>query len=110
LGVAKLINKLSKPYEVLNGEVVKLINKYEKVDPKTNKAGIAQDAPEMSLYLNDLSQLLDDKWDDNITFDKVRLPDMIAGTCDKCHHNMDVPFMIEPAILIPLADTFIELI
>ena len=110
LGVAKIVNKLSKPYEVIGGEVNKLIKKYEKVDPETKKSGIALDSPEMPLYLKDLKVLLDEPWGDNIAFDKVKLPDMVAGTCDKCKHNLDVPLLIEPAILIPLADNFIELV
>jgi len=109
LGVAKLANKLSKPFEVLNGENIKLIKKYEKLDPKTKEVGIAKDAPELPKYLDDLALLLDEKWGEDIAFDKVKLPDMIAGVCDKCKHNMDVPFLIEPDILIPLADKFIEL-
>jgi len=37
----------------------------------------------------------------------VKLPEMVAATCDKCHHNMDKVLEIEPAILLSL-EKFIE--
>lgn len=42
-----------------------------------------------------------------VVFEKVKLPEMIAATCDKCHHNMDKNLEIEGSILISL-DKFIE--
>lgn len=38
---------------------------------------------------------------------KVKLPEMVAATCDKCHHNMDRPLEIAPNILVAL-DKFVE--
>ena len=38
---------------------------------------------------------------------KIHLPEMIASTCDKCHHNMDKPLEIEANIIALLMD-FIE--
>lgn len=39
--------------------------------------------------------------------DKIKLPKMVSSTCDKCHHNMDKSFEIEPNILAVL-EPFIE--
>lgn len=33
----------------------------------------------------------------------VALPDLVASTCDKCHHNNNRPLQIEPGILMALA-------
>ena len=42
-----------------------------------------------------------------MNFTKVKLPETVAATCDKCHTNMDRPLEIEPAVLLAL-DEFIE--
>ena len=45
--------------------------------------------------------------EEEIVFDKVKLPEMVTATCDKCNHNMDKPFEVEPSILMAL-EKFIE--
>ena len=42
-----------------------------------------------------------------VVFDKVKLPEKVAGTCDKCSHNMDRMLEIEPNVLMAL-DKFVE--
>ncbi len=38
----------------------------------------------------------------------IKLPEKIAATCDKCHHNMDRPFEIESSVLVGLLK-FVEI-
>ncbi len=48
--------------------------------------------------------------DKNILFDEeveldievIKLPEMVAATCDKCHHNMERPLELPPALLMAL--------
>ena len=44
---------------------------------------------------------------EDFTIGKVKLPETVAATCDKCHHNMDRPFEIEGAVVLAL-EKFIE--
>ena len=37
-----------------------------------------------------------------VKIDKVRLPETISATCDKCSHNMDKALEIEPSVLMTL--------
>ena len=39
---------------------------------------------------------------------KIKLPEHISSTCDKCHHNMDKVWEIEPSILYAI-DKFVEI-
>ncbi len=39
---------------------------------------------------------------------KIKLPEKVASTCDKCHHNMDRPLEIAPEIILPL-EKFIDI-
>jgi len=61
--------------------------------------------PEYKKFMDEWSELL--KIEVNIASDKVKLPETISATCDKCHHNMDRPLEIEPWILAAL-DKFVE--
>ena len=42
-----------------------------------------------------------------VDFKKVKLPEKVASTCEKCHHNMDKLLEIEPSLLVAL-DKFVE--
>ena len=42
-----------------------------------------------------------------VVFDKIKLPEKISSTCDKCNHSIDKPFEIEAKILMAL-DKFVE--
>ena len=56
-------------------------------------------------FLDEVNELMAQEV--KLVVDKVKLPEMVASTCDKCHHNMDKALEIEPAVLM-LLDKFIE--
>ncbi len=58
-------------------------------------------------FINEFSELLN--LEVEIVFEKMKLPEKIAATCDACHHNMDKPLVIESEILKPLV-AFIEIV
>ena len=105
---ATLIKKLTHAYEVLSDEGNKLIKKHGKEDPKTKQIGVRVGTTMMDNYNADLKEMLEGEWDEDLSIKKVKLPDVIAGSCDKCHHNLDIKFLIEPEILVPLVDLFVE--
>ncbi len=45
--------------------------------------------------------------EEEFVFEKIKLPEKVTGTCDACHHNMDVTLQIEPSILMAL-EKFVE--
>lgn len=55
-------------------------------------------------HYKELDELLDGEV--NLDVEPVTLPAKVASTCDKCNHNMDKPFEIEPIVLMFL-DKFI---
>ena len=56
-------------------------------------------------FLDEVNELMAQEV--KMVVDKVKLPEMVASTCEKCHHNMDKALEIEPAVLM-LLDKFIE--
>jgi len=86
---------------------------YQYIDKKKNGKTISdgngnpvkEPNPNFDLFNDEFKNVLAEKVKLNI--EKVRLPENVAATCDKCKHNMDRPLEIEPSILMPL-DLFIE--
>ena len=110
IAVAKLANKLQRPYAVVDGERGKLVAKYGKEDEETRQTSISVESESWADFIKELDEMFDMEWDDDIQFSKVKLPEKVTGTCDKCNHNMDVTFQVEPEILIPLEEKFVEVI
>ena len=110
LAVAKLTNKLQRPYAVVDGERGKLVSKYGKEDEKTKQTSISVESESWADFIKELDEMFEMEWDEDIQFSKVKLPEKATGTCDKCNHNMDVTFQVEPEILIPLEDKFVEVV
>lgn len=65
--------------------------------------------PDFGKFVDEMAELMAKK--ETIDFGNleipVKLPEMVAATCDKCHHNMDRPLEIEPGILLAL-EKFVE--
>jgi hypothetical protein len=66
---------------------------------------VPPNTPAMEAFSKELAELLE--LEVELKIEKVKLPEKVAATCDKCHHNMDRPLEIEPSILLALED-FIE--
>ena len=110
LAVAKLgitLAELRKPIEEVR---VKLVTEFTARDEK----GKAQVDAQGGVVLTDkeafnkaFNELMDADCDTDLVMPKVKLPETVSATCDKCHHNMDRPLEIEPIILQQL-EPFIE--
>ena len=57
-------------------------------------------------FINEFNELM--AMEEEFVFEKIKLPENIASTCDACHHNMSKSLEIEPRILMAL-DKFITL-
>jgi len=106
LAVAKLTIKLvdaQKPIEQVRKDIVKEYLPLKKDDKGVNIPLTEIQQKELEAKVNELMEEetdLDQK-------DKIKLPEMVSSTCDKCHHNMDKPLEIESNILAVL-EPFLE--
>lgn len=103
MGIVKLRTKLSDPYkeieEVRNG-LIKTYGKEEggqtRVDPEYE--GFPK-------FVEEFNELMAQEVE--VVIEKVKLPEKVATTCDKCKHNMDKMLEIEPSVLMAL-EKFVE--
>ncbi len=56
--------------------------------------------PQWPKFESEYEELM--KQEVEVVFQPVALPEKVAATCDKCHHNMDKPLEIQPSILMVL--------
>jgi hypothetical protein len=104
-GLVKLATKLSEQFKIIEDVRNGLIKKYGK--EKANKQfTVEQESEEFPKFVDEFNELMAQEVEVDIT--KVKLPEKVAATCDKCHHNMGKAYEIEPRILMAL-DSFIEL-
>ena len=61
--------------------------------------------PNFAKFLDEVNELMVQEV--KMVVEKVKLPEKVASTCEKCNHNMDKALEIEPAVLL-LLDKFIE--
>lgn len=107
LSLAKFSIALQPHYQAIEKVRNQLITQF---GVKTNNNVTMVGAPQenMDKFVAGFNELMED--DVDVAFDgKIRLPEKVCSTCDKCNHNMDRPLEIEPSLLIPL-DKFIEVI
>ena len=83
----------------------------EKLDDKGNvvmKDGkpVMVANPNLAKFLDEVNELMTQEV--RLVIEKVKLPEKVASTCDKCHNNMDRALELEPAVLL-LLDKFIEI-
>lgn len=102
--LAKLTIKLADQFKVIDEVRNGLIKKYGDKGEK-GQITVAQDSPNWDKFIAEFNELMEQKVE--VVFAKVKLPEKVAATCDKCNHNMDKAFEIEPKILMAL-DKFIE--
>lgn len=89
-------------YQITFEEVTGKDSKKDTVIVKTK--GKQENLEKFAEELNELLEL-----EVELDVKMVKLPEKVTGTCDACHHNMDVPLQLEPSTLIAL-DKFVEVI
>lgn len=102
--ISKLVRKLDEQFKVIEETRVGLIRKYGKDDGKGNML-VDATSESYPAFIAEFNELMEQEVE--IVFEKVKLPEKVSSTCDKCSHNMDRPFEIESTVLIPL-DKFVE--
>jgi len=105
-GLAKLASKLNDQLKVIDDVRNGLIKTYGEPD-KENSQQIRVDPEGESFgkFVEELNELFSQEVE--VVFDKVKLPEKVAATCDACKHNMDKSLEIEPSVLMAL-DKFVE--
>jgi len=104
--LAKLAQKLDGPTKVVDETRKALVQKHGKSE-KGGQPTIQPNTPAMEAFSEEWAVLMTEEVE--VDCEKVKLPDKIASTCDKCHHNMDKPYEIEGVVLLSL-DKFIEVV
>jgi len=102
--VAKLSRKFNEALKDIDVVRRGLIDKYGTEADRGGKE-VKPDNINIGKFFEEFDELLGLKVD--IVADKVKLPEKVNATCDKCNHNMDKPLEIEPWILAAL-DKFVE--
>lgn len=106
LALAKFTKKFNEELASINEVRNGLIKKYgQKDEEKGGQLVVGPECEGFDKFQEELQELMDQETE--IVVEKIKLPEMVASTCDKCHHNMDRPFMIEPEVLM-LLEKFIE--
>ncbi len=106
LGIVKLRTKLRDFYkeieEVRNG----LVKTYGVVDVENpNNVNVDSNSKNFPKFVSEMEELMNQEQE--VVFEKVKLPEKVASTCDKCSHNMDKMLEIEPSVLMAL-EKFVE--
>ena len=102
--LSKLVMKLNEQFKVIEEVRNGLIKKYGVADEK-GQITVKPDGENFPKFVDEFNELMSQEVE--IAPGKVKLPEKVAATCDKCNHNMDKNFEIEPSILMQL-DKFIE--
>jgi len=102
--LSKLVMKLNEQFKVIEEVRQGLIKKYGEADEKGNTQVKPEDE-NFPKFVEEFNELMSQEVE--LVIEKVKLPEKVAATCDKCNHNMDKAFEIEPQILIAL-DKFVE--
>ncbi len=131
--LAKLASKLNEQLKVIHEVRDIIIKKHGEPDPQSPQQSrflalvektdasdkvIMEDGkpvmvanPSMEKFTDEMTELMDKE--ETIDFGKleipVKLPEMIASTCDKCHNNMDKALELTPRVLLFL-EKFVEVV
>ena len=102
--LSKLVMKLNEQFKVIEEVRTGLIRKYGETDDK-GRVSVKQESENFPKFVEEFNELMSQEVE--VVVKKVKLPERAAATCDKCNHNMDKAFEIEPNILMAL-DKFVE--
>uniref|UniRef100_A0A6M3IP46 Uncharacterized protein n=1 Tax=viral metagenome TaxID=1070528 RepID=A0A6M3IP46_9ZZZZ len=105
LGIAKLIKKLQGPYHEIEQKRKGFVQQYGTIEK--GEMRVYPDSPNAGDFSVDFGQFLVEEWRDDFEIERVIIPTKIEGECIECGRNMDVVFLIDPQILIPLVKDFV---
>lgn len=100
-GLAKMANKLNDQLKVIDDVRNGLIKTYGEPDPENSQnIRVAPEGENFEKFVEEMNELFSQEVE--VVFEKVKLPEKVAATCDKCSHNMDKMLEIEPSVLMAL--------
>lgn len=106
LGIVQLRTKLRDKYgeiEEVRSGLIKTYGAPEKDNPQNIR--VEPDGENFQKFVEEFNELMAQEIE--VVFDKVKLPEKVAATCDACKHNMDKLLEIEPSVLMAL-ERFVE--
>jgi len=95
----------SDPNQITVPTIIEKLDDKGKVVMKDGKPVMIPN-PGFAKFLDEVNELMTQEV--KLVIEKVKLPEKVASTCDKCNHNMDRALELEPAVLL-LLDKFIEI-
>lgn len=105
--LAKLASGLNPQLKIIDEVRNGLFKTYGKPsEGNPTQLTVPQDGEDYIKFLEEIAELFAQEV--KVDIEKVKLPEKVAATCDKCHHNMDRPLEIEAIILLQL-EKFIEI-
>ena len=107
--IGLLAAKLQQPYIIIEGERRKLVNQFG-IDNGHGEKTVDVTNPEYGDFSLKFGELLMLDWIEDIAFEKAQIPTLMAGECPHCQKTINVPFVIDPQILLPLQEKLIEVI
>lgn len=110
LQIGLLLAKLQQPYIAIERERAKLVNRYGIEDSNTHMQHVEFDNPKAGDFAVQFGGLLMQDWAEDIEFEKAKIFTLMSGDCPHCKGAIDIPFVIDPQILLPLQEKFIVLI
>ena len=104
--LVKLSNALSAQLSMIDKMRISLVEKYgEKTED--GKIAVKQNSEAWANFVSEFNELM--QKEEDIAFEtKIQLPEKVTSICNKCKSITEVPFEIEPSILMALSK-FIEL-
>ena len=108
--LVKMALKLDEPikaYDEVRKGLVETYKIYAEKDGDQDLIKTKGKTEDLQKFMDEINELLN--LETEVVVTKVKLPEKIAGTCDACSHNMDVPLLIEGDILLSL-DKLIEVV
>lgn len=107
ISVTKIIAQLEEAYWAVDRERSKLVIKYGvRVGEKVTVPPDAENAGDFALVFSEFLM----REVGNIPIEKIKLPRKVTSKCDKCGQDMEILFQIEPNLLVPLAEHFVEVV
>lgn len=100
VSMALKLDEPLKAYDEVRKGLVETYQIYSEKDGEQDLIKTKGKPEELQKFMSEMNELLNIETE--VVINKVRLPEKIAGTCDKCSHNMDVPLQLEGDILLPL--------
>ena len=107
--IGLLTAKLQQAYIIIEGERRKLVDRFG-IDNGHGEKTVDVTNPQYGDFSLKFGELLMLDWKEDIAFEKAVIPTLMAGECPHCQKTINVPFVIDPQILLPLQEKLIEVI